>query len=363
MLVSEAFGGSGGIAKFNRDFMGAIVADERVALIDAVPRLAGEPVALPDRIACDWRAAQGKLAFLRAVARRLAGRDDIAAVLCGHIHLLPPAWLLARLSGVPLILIVHGYEAWTPPRRLLARVLAPRIDALIAVSRISAERFCGWTGLAAAKSFVLPNGVDLERFRPGPRNEALAARYGLGAGPMLLTLGRMAAHERYKGFDKVIELMPRLRQRFPGLLYAIAGEGDDRPRLQAKAATLGLGEAVIFTGAVAEADKVDLYNLADVFVLPSTGEGFGIVLLEAAACGLAIIGSSRDGSREALRGGELGALVDPDDDDALAGAIADALREGRGRERKASVEHFSMAAFSRRVSEWLDGFAAAETMR
>lgn len=356
MLLTEAFGGRGGIAKFNRDFLSALTAGgTRGVKVTALPRAIDEPAVAPRGLDYDREAAAGAGAFLRRVVRLMLMRRACDLVICGHINLLPPAWALARLNRARLVLIVHGYEAWQPPRRWLARWLAPRVDHVVAVSRLSAARFVAWSG-GGGRACVLPNAVDLDRFTPASRDAALAARYGVGRGPVIMTLGRMDRHERAsgvdKGFERLIGLMPRLSARVPGLTCVIAGDGDDRPRLEAMAAALGLGGRVVFTGEVDEADKAALYNLADAFVLPSKGEGFGIVLIEAAACGLAVVGSSRDGSREALLDGVLGRLVDPDDAEALENAIVAAL--GEPRHRRAAVEAFALTGFSSRVAAWLD---------
>ena len=141
--------------------------------------------------------------------------------------------------------------------------------------------------------------------------------------------------------------MPRLLKRFPDLKYLIVGEGDDRPRLEAKADSYGVADHVIFAGQIPESEKVAHYNLADAFVMPSTGEGFGIVLIEAAACGVPVIGSRADGSREALRDGLLGRLVDPRKPEELIEAVTAVLKNPSPRARADGIDMFSTAEFPR----------------
>jgi glycosyltransferase involved in cell wall biosynthesis len=132
----------------------------------------------------------------------------------------------------------------------------------------------------------------------------------------------------------------------------IIGEGTDRPRLEAKVKALNLSDCVIFAGRVPESELVSYYNLADVYAMPSRGEGFGIVLIEAAACGIPVIGGDKDGSREALLDGRLGRLVDPSDTKQLFDEIAAALANPRRRLRNSLVETFSNENFSSRVVKW-----------
>ena len=167
-----------------------------------------------------------------------------------------------------------------------------------------------------------------------------------------MTVGRLASEERYKGFDQVIEAMPQLIKRFPDLKYLIVGDGQRSRRLEDKIEALGLSDHVIFTGYVSEYEKIAHYNLADVYVMPSTGEGFGIVLLEAAACGVPVVGSRVDGSSEALLEGRLGRLVDPTNKIELEDAVVAALEKGPERKRSAAIETFSVQNFRARVSDW-----------
>ena len=159
----------------------------------------------------------------------------------------------------------------------------------------------------------------------GEKRPDLISRYALGGKRVIMTLGRMAADERAKGFDQVIELMPRLRTSCPDLVYLCAGDGDDRSRLEEKARDAGCADAVVFTGRIPEDRKPDYLRLADAFVMASHWEGFGIVVIEALACGVPVVGSTADATQEVLLYGELGPAVDPDDPDALLLAILGAL--------------------------------------
>jgi phosphatidylinositol alpha-1,6-mannosyltransferase len=154
---------------------------------------------------------------------------------------------------------------------------------------------------------VLPNTVG-DEFVSSDRPNLLESRMPHTGRPRLLTVGRLSASERYKGQDLVIQALPQLLPRFPQLQYLIAGDGDDLPRLRQLAANLGVAAHVSFLGHVAHADLPDLYRLADLYVMPSSGEGFGIVYLEAMACGTPALGLAGDGSVDPLADGELGVV-------------------------------------------------------
>jgi len=348
-LVSDAYGGIGGIAKFNRDLLDALAAMPEVAHVLAMPRLVQrEPEPIPAKIVFDRAAARGKFAFAITVLWQALARRQTDFILCGHINLLPLAWLASRLMGCPFAVVVHGIDAWQPHHNPLVRALLPHAVTIVAVSDYTVERMRAWSGLPESRFRLLPNCVDLTAFVARPRNEGLAKRFGLQGHRVLLTVGRLVANERYKGFDEVLEVLPELAREIPDLAYVIVGDGDDRPRLEAKARNLGVADRVVFTGSVSEAEKIDLYSLADVYVMPSHGEGFGIVYLEAMACGVPTIGSQLDGSREALRNGLLGQLVDPRDPRQIVKAIRIALTVPRGRPQ--GIEYFSEQAYRERVA-------------
>jgi glycosyltransferase involved in cell wall biosynthesis len=247
------------------------------------------------------------------------------------------------------MLIVHGVEAWQPHPSLLVRAVAPRMDRIVGVSNFTLERFARWSHADRERLALLPNCVDLSRFTPGPAPAGLKHALGLDRRTVIMTLGRLAADERVKGFDEIIEALPDLARAVPDIAYLVCGDGDDRARLEAKAVELGVRERVVFAGYVPEADKLGFYRMADAFVMPSRGEGFGIVLLEALAAGLPVIGSAVDGSREALQEGALGALVDPRNARALVATIVATLRH-RGPRVQPDLSRYSTDAFARRVA-------------
>jgi asparagine synthase (glutamine-hydrolysing) len=347
-LVTDAFGGTGGIAQFTRDLLQAVAAMPGCAEVVAVPRhVRSPPGPLPSGVSFVTRAAGGKLRFAaQAMRQGCAGPFDL--VIAGHINLAPLAALIARARGARVVLAVYGIDAWTPHRSALVRSSLAQFDRILGISKLTLQRFGQWANVSAERFRLLPCCVNMNAFTPGPRPEALARRLGLAGRTVIMTLGRLDGDERYKGFDEVIEVLPELAREHPQIAYLICGDGPDRARLEAKAAALGLGERVVFAGFVPEAEKGDYYRLADAYVMPSSGEGFGIVLLEALACGVPALGSATDGGREALRDGTLGILVDPSRREELRAGILGVLRRGKGVPRE--LDHFSERAYAARAA-------------
>jgi glycosyltransferase involved in cell wall biosynthesis len=271
-------------------------------------------------------------------------------VVCTHLHLQPLAWLSARLCGAPSVLFLHGIEAWSAPQQVMRRLAAKAADWYVAATALTFARARRWLRIPDARRIVAPFGVDLARYTPGAPSADILEKYRLRDSVVLLSLGRLAAGERYKGFDEVLDVLGRLRAAEPRLVYIIAGDGDDRPRLEAKARDLGIADHVRFTGHVSETEKLELYRAAHAFVLAGWGEGFGLVLLEALACGIPVVASTLDGSFEAIKQGALGVAVDPRDPDDLCVGILEALRRPSGQ-RVLGLEYFSREAFGQRIHD------------
>lgn len=344
VLCTDSFGGHGGIALFNRELAHALAAHPRCDEVVMLPRIIPhEPQPIPDRVRFVSASARGTRAYLAEVRR--AARERFDLVICGHANLLP----LARIAARDPLLITHGIEAWKPLRDPLSRRLVHRCRAVVSVSELTRDRFLRWSRFAG-RTFVLPNCVRLEQYGMRAPAPEMVARCRTEGKRVLLTVGRVVGAERYKGFDEVLEVLPQLP---PDIVYVIAGGGDDAPRLSRKAADLGVSHRVRITGLFPDAEKSAIYSIADAYVMPSRGEGFGIVFLEAMASGVPVIASSLDGGREAVLDGRLGTLVDPTNLAEIRAAIVDALTTGR-REVPSGLKHFAFPEFARRFHAIVD---------
>lgn len=351
-LVTDAFGGRGGIAQYNRDLLGALAGCG--AAVTIVPREAAPEAQTPAAIN-QVRPRRGRFAYALAALRAARDRRP-GVVFCGHLYMAPLALLIARLTRARLVMQLHGVEAWQAPGAL-ARRAVEAADLVMCVSRYTRARLLSWSRLEPARALVLPNTVG-SRFTPGEA-AALRAAWGLAGKRVLLSVGRLSARERYKGQDRVIRALPGLLRAGHDVVYLIVGEGDDRARLAALAAAAGVAEHVRFMGALDGAALADAYRLADLFVMPSTGEGFGIAFLEAMASGTPALGLAAGGAVDALGDGDLGILTTEAE---LPVAIARALDAARvdGPALAAAVaRRFGREAFASGVNSLLVRLAEA----
>ena len=282
-------------------------------------------------------------------ARQLARAHAPRFVWCGELKPASyPARWLTRPGSPPLGAFVYGTELLlleakmaSAFKRRTARWLCERFDTVVAISHWTADvarRVLNALDLpdVAQRVRVVHLGTEPRHFRPDVDTAAVRARYGLDGGPWLLTVSRLEWH---KGIDTMIRALPRIRAAHPGARYAVAGAGDRLPQLERLAAASGVGDAVRFLGAVPDAALPAVYNAADLYVGASRyhelmAEGFGISFVEASACGLAVVGGRSGGVPDAVRHGETGVLVDPDDPEAIATAVNALLGD---RERRARL--------------------------
>jgi phosphatidylinositol alpha-1,6-mannosyltransferase len=347
-LVTDAFGGAGGIAQYNRDFLSALAEAGTVSDVLVLPRQAEPAVdGLPGSVR-QLPPRPSRVAY-SLEAYRIARKPPLADVIfCGHIFMSPLAALIARRLRARLWIQAHGIDAWGTPTTLV-RTAARAADLITCVSRFTRGQLLAWLDVDPWRVRVLPNTVG-EAFTPGSAPASLRERYRLGTRRVLLTISRMSAGDRYKGHDRVIAALPALLRVGADIAYLIVGSGDDVPRLREAARKCGVSDRVIFTGMVSAEELADHYRLADVFIMPSTKEGFGIVFLEAAACGVPVIGGNKDGSWDALREGRLGRAVDPEDEQEIVRAVLATLAEGSGADTT-PVDVFRRERFAAYVAD------------
>jgi phosphatidylinositol alpha-1,6-mannosyltransferase len=231
---------------------------------------------------------------------------------------------------------------------LLQQRAVEAADLILCVSRYTRARVIEWAAIAPERVLVLPNTVG-EAFTPGD-GSVLRRAWGLQDKRVLLTVGRMDAREGYKGQDRVIVALPQLLAAGHDLVYVVVGGGDDRTRLQSLAAERGVAERVRFVGVLGHDVVVDVYRMADLFVMPSTGEGFGIVFLEAMACGTPALGLAAGGAIDALADGEFGTMASEPEFAVILARLLTAPTSDPHALAAAVRSRFGDAAFSRQVS-------------
>jgi phosphatidyl-myo-inositol dimannoside synthase len=351
-LVTDGFGAEGGIARYNCDLMTALSQSDRVTKVIVLPRFALAAAETPAKVRQLAPSANKGMWSCRALS--CVAKERFNVVFCGHLNAVPLAYAAARLARAKLWVQVHGIEAWHPRGRL-HRSAIDGAKLVTSVSRFTRHKLLSWAKVPPHRVRVLPNTVGPSYF-PSEKRRDLVEKHALDGKRVILTAGRLSLSERYKGHDRIMRALPEVIHQVPNAVYLIVGAGDDRQRLEQLAGESGLTGRVVFAGHVPAGRLSDYYSLADVFAMPSTGEGFGIVFLEAAACGLPIIGGNADGSVDALGDGQIGCLVDPESHEQVTAALISALQGGLAA-NVAGVRRFSFGNFSRHVDELIQDIA------
>jgi phosphatidylinositol alpha-1,6-mannosyltransferase len=251
----------------------------------------------------------------RALALEVWKRQLVDREAAYVFDLLGPArtqgYLPAPLRA-PYLIPLYGIEVWRPLEWDRRRALA-HATVVFAISAHTLERARPFVPRLDRVS-LLPLALE-ERKPEGAVDALLLGRLGRG---FFLIVGRMDARERYKGHDQLLEAL----RGIPDARLVVAGDGDDRSRLEAKAAGLEIAERVVFTGFTSEATLVELYRRCAAFAMPSRGEGFGLVYLEAMRAARPVLAARGSAAEEIVVEGATGLLVDPEDREELRGALA-----------------------------------------
>jgi phosphatidylinositol alpha-1,6-mannosyltransferase len=278
---------------------------------------------------------QGLKGYARAArALQRVIRDTRPAVL--HTARCVPegflAWTLRKVGGPPYWCYAHGEELTSAQTSRevgwMARRSLPGAERIIANSRNTRDMLVNDWRVPAERVTVLHPGVDASEFVPAGRNAEVRRRLGWNDRPVVLTVGALS--ER-KGQDMMIRALPAIRQAIPEVLYVLVGEGWTQPQLEKLATELGVIDAVQFRGAPRDGELIECYQQCDLFALPNRRagcdvEGFGIVLLEAQACGKTVLAGASGGTAETLLESETGTVIDCTAPDRLAEVVASWLR-------------------------------------
>jgi glycosyltransferase involved in cell wall biosynthesis len=251
-------------------------------------------------------------------------KSDI--VILSHINLLSIGYSIKLLSpSTKLILITHGIEVWKTFSSFKKKMLQ-KCDLILPVSQFTKDTMIELNNFPENKFQVLNNCLDPFLPEPvtGDKSVELLNKYGFKKeDKILMTLTRLSSKEKYKGYDHVLVALKNLINNYPELKYLIVGKYDDieKKRLEKVITELGIEPFVVFAGFVPDEELAEHFNLADVYVMPSKKEGFGIVFIEAMYYGKPVIAGNKDGSVDALNNGKFGLLVNPDNVTDITNAI------------------------------------------
>jgi phosphatidylinositol alpha-1,6-mannosyltransferase len=278
-------------------------------------------------------------------------------LLFSHLAIARAQAFIPAMIRRPYAIFLHGIEAWRPLTRAQQRALQGA-SALLVNSAYTAKRVRTAHPWMSAP-LVCP--LTLETPAAPLPEVSSDRRWGRNA---VLLVGRMAATERYKGHDELLDAWPRVRAAVPDARLVFVGEGDDRDRLRERAEALGVATSLVMTGFLDHAGLDDAYGSAAVFAMPSRNEGFGLVYLEAMARGLPCVGSVFDAAAEVIDDGVTGFLVDQSDTRALAERVIVLLRDRELRRTMGTEGHrracgtFGYAQFRDRVVSAVSGALA-----
>jgi len=364
-LAPEVFYSPGGIQTYNQQLVNA--------LRDLGYNL--KVVSLNDAVRFSLKGyffvGAGRFKFLKKILFILyALKETIffkpVLIISAHINFSLCCAFINRFFKIPFFTVIYGIEL--EKTKWLNKLAVKSAKKIISISNFTKEKFLAlFPPVKREDVFIIYPFVDVNKFRPHTKDLSLLQRLGLApSDKIILTVARLSKEEKYKGYDRVILAISGIIEELPQIRYIIGGGGDKEEieRIKVLVKEKGLKQKVILTGFIPAQELVNYYNLCDCFVMPSEREGFGMVFLEALACGKPVIAGNKDGSQEALKAGKLGLLVDPKDIFQLRQAITSIFKKEIDNRlldgdflRKAVVENFSREYFYKKVKELLEGMS------
>jgi len=264
--------------------------------------------------------------------KRMIRRHNVTRIHCARC--LPEGVVgaaIKKLTRTPYVCYVHGEDINTAmnsrEHAMLVRYVLKHTDYCIANSRNTAKLLAQNWNCPQERVHILHPGVDTSRFIPAARCELVRGKLGWADRPVVLTVGRL---QRRKGHDMLIRALPQITATAPDALYAIVGNGEERDYLAGLAQQLGVADHVQFRGETTDEELVQCYQQCDLFALPNREidrdiEGFGMVLVEAQACGKPVLAGDSGGTAETMEVGRTGLIVDCREPGPLAEGVVSLL--------------------------------------
>lgn len=348
MVLTPSLKTLGGVQSYTRSLVGGLTAilgatGVRVVAVPAEPTLRSDGTSA--------LSSSAKLRFLlSAFVTALRRRPDL--IVCTHLGTAPAAQLIQKFSGIRYWLVLHGIEVWGDLPAAKQRALRGAQRYLV-LTRFTLDAVNRRHNLGSPAYSILPPPFAIA----SRSSEASGpfAQVDLGR-PVVLTVGRLAISERYKGHDLMLQAWPAVLRRVPHAVYWIVGDGDDRARLEARSRELGIADSVRFAGVLSSNDLNACYDACSVFAMPARtelnaavprGEGFGIVFLEAMAHGKPVVAPSDGAPAEFIRSLEHGLLVNSENPSEIAEAIVFLLNDPeRAQQMGQCAKNFVLREFS-----------------
>jgi len=365
LVGTEFFRSYGGIQYINRLLVRALCefAARTPMDLEAFSYMDG-PEHFPATMAGDapvrWHGGERRRRGLawRLTKRLATSQPDL--VLFTHVSLLPLVEVVRALApSARVALLAHGTEVWQPLVGRVATSLA-RVDSFVAPSAFTAKKLADIHTISPERITVIPHGLDPSWMSESGTNSLACAVQSRCPEPLLLSVTRLSRADREgKGIDLVLQALPAVIARFPNVRYRIVGGGGDLPRLAELVRTLGFEARTELPGARRSDALQQSYVQADVFVLPTQVEGFGIVFLEAMYNRLPVVAVRAAATPEVVEDGVTGILVTPGRSDQLAAALIALLSDSERRGamgqagRRRVEEMYRFEHFAARWERWI----------
>lgn len=307
----------------------------------------------PAEMFCGYDAAKSKF----VTAAILTGVKSNVVIL-SHINLLLAGWMIKKLSPrTKVILLAHGIEIWQQLNKQQL-IMLQSCDKIVSVSNFTMQKVMDLHGIPKEKCVVLNNCIDpfLDAKPYKERDAVLMKRYNITPNDTIIfTLTRLSERDRYKGYENVITAIGSLNNKNKSLKYLLSGSYDalEKKYIDAMIKKGGLQENIILTGFIPDEELPSHFSLADIYIMPSKKEGFGIVFIEAMFYGVPVIAGDEDGSVDALMNGKLGMLIPTENAKATEMALQEIItnRENYIPDHNLLMQHFGYESYKRKLGK------------